>query len=343
MVEAAYLLVPVGKRPVRPSPLRVIAHEDGVRAIRSAGWVALNRASHPSWKRGTPMAYHPPGEDPATTAVVQDSVRQPATQTAESSRTDMRQIAAETLGSVLETEIIPRLLLAHAATPPEFSTRASTELPDIDTFASLAINADVDDLIRMVERNIAAGVSPAVIFAEVLAPTARRLGVYWEEDICTFTDVTVALGKLQRLVHRFSAPETAVPQRGRTVLLSPAPGEQHTLGLTIVADAFRDARWAVTEEIDATESGLQLVLRRARYDLVGLTVATEAGLSRLPELIHRLRAASMNRNLTVLVGGWPFAGRPELAEWCGADATASDGVTAVAKAVQLLDAHTARV
>lgn len=289
------------------------------------------------------MAYHPPGADPATSSSLHDEVGQHATPTDESSGADMRQIAAQTLGAVLEAEIIPRLLLAHAAAPQAHLTAATAELPDIDTFASLAINADLDDLVRVLERNIAAGVAPAALFAQVLAPTARRLGVYWEEDICSFTDVTVALGKLQRLVHRFSATEPSVPQRGKAVLLSPAPGEQHTLGLAMVADAFRDARWTVTEEIESSESGLQLVLRRARFDVVGLTVASEAALEGLPVLIHGLRAASMNRNMSVLVGGWLFAGRPELAEWCGADATASDGPSAVAKALQLLDARAARV
>ncbi|MBU6373838.1 MAG: cobalamin-dependent protein [Alphaproteobacteria bacterium] len=254
----------------------------------------------------------------------------------------MRHTAAETLGVVLETEIIPRLLMAHAQSPSPSAAAASADLPDIDAFAGLAINADLDDLVRVLERNIAAGVPPQLLFARVLAPTARRLGVYWEEDICSFTDVTVALGKLQQLVHRFSAGGDP-PARGKTILLAAAPGEQHTLGLAMVADAFRDGRWSVTEDIEASASSLQLLVRRARFDVIGLTVSSESTLETLPALIRGLRAVSMNRQVAVLVGGWVFAKRPELAETCGADATASDGASAVAKAAHLLDAHTARV
>lgn len=290
------------------------------------------------------MAYHPPGTDPASQRPAFDTSRDQATQTPETSRQDTRQFAAETLGVVLETEIIPRLLMAHTTNAGHPDLSATIDLPDIDAFAGLAINADVDDLVRVLERNVAAGVSPQILFAKVLAPTARRLGVYWEEDICSFTDVTVALGKLQRIVHRFAGSGDPPPgHRSRAVLLATVPGEQHTLGLAMVAEAFREARWAVTEDIDSSVSSLQLLLRRARYDLVGLTVASQAALEVMPALIRGLRAVSQNRQVAVLVGGWVFSGRPDLVEWCGADATASDGASAVAKAAQLLDAHTARV
>lgn len=247
---------------------------------------------------------------------------------------------------VLEGEIIPRLLLAHGHDRRNGVTRlSSTDVPDVDAFANLTLNADVDVLVELLEAAIHEGLSAEDLFTRLIGPTARRLGVYWEQDICTFADVTIGLGKLHQIVHRLSlgSPYPIDTKGSHSVLLSPYPGETHTLGLAMVAEAFRDQRWIVTEEWNVTERRLIEHLRGTRYDVIGLTLSAEAALADAPRLIQALRRASLNHALVVMVGGWMFSAQPGLAQRCGADATADNGRNAAKKAAELLDAHAARV
>ena len=40
---------------------------------------------------------------------------------------------------------------------------------------------------------------------DLLAPAARLLGEYWEDDRCDFVDVTMGLWRLQEVVHEIAA------------------------------------------------------------------------------------------------------------------------------------------
>lgn len=346
-MDAQKILSPAWKRPMRPPPAREIAFAGGACAIRSAGWVNLNRLPRPGTNGDTPMAYQSPRDVPCPLERTPDARRDDMPRSTESSCVPMRQIAAETLNSVVEAEIIPRLLLAHqspsAPSASQISSSASAIEPDIDAFAGLALTADIDDLSRVIDAMLDAGASVQDMFARLLAPTARRLGVYWEQDISSFTDVAIALGKMQRLVRHYSRPTPSAASGGRRVLLAAVPGEDHTFGLAMIAESFRLANWSVFEELDSQLPGLEELVRGEAFDAVGLSVASDAAAAALPNVIRSLRAASMNRALIVLVGGFKITERPELARTSGADATAGDGPSAVAKAVEMLDAHVQRV
>ena len=66
------------------------------------------------------------------------------------------------------------------------------------------------------------------------------------EDKADFVDVTIGVSRLQRLVHLFEGlgqiPEYDAKRR---VLLAAAPGEQHSLGSTIVQKFLRAGGWHV--------------------------------------------------------------------------------------------------
>ncbi|NJK90043.1 MAG: cobalamin B12-binding domain-containing protein [Myxococcales bacterium] len=87
-----------------------------------------------------------------------------------------------------------------------------------------------------------------MIFLDLLAPVARLLGDLWLIDLCTFTDVTIGLSRLQQLVRELApAFEDGHDLRGfgHRALLAPAPGEQHTFGMHLVEEFLRRAGWDV--------------------------------------------------------------------------------------------------
>ena len=248
------------------------------------------------------------------------------------------------LARIVEGEIIPRLLMAHRA-PAQGDARIEPQGEVItalqaERFAGASLHNEAYALLVEVDLLLARGISIETVFLDLLAPAAHQLGVWWEQDVCDFVDVTMGLWRLQEIVHELAARAPgAAERRGgeRRALFAPLPGEQHGFGSLMVEEFFRRAGWTTASEISPTEDDLVGLVRKGWFELVGLTVSCEDHISRLPNIIGALRRASRNPRIGVMVGGRVFAEHPELAERCGADATAVDARRAVLVAETLLD------
>ena len=241
----------------------------------------------------------------------------------------------------IEQDIIPRLVQAHRPALELAPTRRPILVTDVDLsqFVQAMLAPDDGGWQATTDRLLAQGMAVCDIYLHLLAPAAREFGRMWEEDLCTFTDVTVAMGRTQRVLRALSPAfghEVEYPQNGRRVLLVPAPGEQHTFGLAIVAEFFRSAGWEVVGDSEARTADPAALVRSEWFDVVGISVGTDARLDWLKSGIGAIRNASRNRGVSVLVGGPGFAADLARAREVGADGTASDGQQAPAMAEQLL-------
>lgn len=220
--------------------------------------------------------------------------------------------------STIESTVIPRLLLLHRANPvgdPALfaDTRPPPTVDEIRAFADLCATNDLGSALHAVELYAAAGLSLESILLELVSEAARVLGTAWERDERSFSEVTAGLGVLQQVVHVLGPGFSGeVPTRGR-VVLSAAPGEQHTLGLHVVGEFVRRAGWAVEIDPVCDEELLLDRLAAGPVDLLGFTISGVDRLPALEALIGRLRAASTSTELAVMVGGSidlaPFAER----------------------------------
>jgi methanogenic corrinoid protein MtbC1 len=241
------------------------------------------------------------------------------------------------LARAIEGEIIPRLMLAHrTAQQCAEVEQASAPLDprDVGAFTDLVMGAEEDDAMAFVQARLSRGVSVETVFLELLAPTARRLGDLWTEDRCDFTDVTLGLGRLQRVLREVSAgfaPAGTFGEPGesvdgvRRILLLPSPGEQHTFGLVMVSELFRRAGWEVVGGPWEAADEAETLVGNDWFDVVGFSLAAEMHVDALADCIAAVRQASRNGQVGVMVGGPIFRERPELAARLGADLTAADG------------------
>ncbi|GAB4039643.1 MAG: hypothetical protein Fur0014_09540 [Rubrivivax sp.] len=232
----------------------------------------------------------------------------------------------------LEGQVIPQLLARHRPEPGLAGDAVGARW-----LAGLAMADDDGLLAAAVDRLQCQGLSVETLQLDWLGPAAAELGRLWDQDDCSFADVTVGMVRLQCCARRLGrgGPLTLVhepgPQAPR-VLLATLPGEQHGFGLTLVADAFRRAGWDVTQAA-AGHNPVEAVAAQA-YDLVGLSIGTSARATGVPDLCTDLRRASRRRGLGVLLGGPLFAvpGIPVVAAPWGADAVALDARAAVSMA-----------
>lgn len=247
--------------------------------------------------------------------------------------------ARTALEQVIEAEIIPRLALAHSR-PPTPEHAAQPRGIDVEEFVTLLRRSTYHAVMAYVLDIAASGVSSEAILLNLYAPAARQLGELWKSDVCDFVEVTMALSMLQQLVRERSSDaglEAVGWSERQRILLAPAPGEQHTLGISIVEKFFLAAGWDVWGGAAGMAFDLPSLVRREWFGVVGFSLGSERHLDQLVVLIREIRRQSRNARLGVIVGGPAFLERPDLAVLIGADATAVDAQSAVSVAQNLLE------
>ena len=240
--------------------------------------------------------------------------------------------ATSSLAVLVAGEIIPRLILAHRADPRPFHSDIPVELIALDVadFTPLALAGDPAALFARVERLLSAGVPAETLMVDLLAPAARMLGTWWEEDRCDFVEVTMGLWRLQEVV-RHLATRTAPPtlRPGRRALFAAFPGDQHDFGAAMVSELFRRHGWDAEMIVAADMTALLAAVGHAQYDVVGLTISCDCNNARVRSAILALRSVSRNPYLRVMVGGRVPNEDPMFADRVGADATAADARNAL--------------
>jgi len=249
----------------------------------------------------------------------------------------------DSLLAVIEQQIIPRLLNVQ-----QFFSGKSKVLEDYEpiaqpteyeAFTQFCLKGDSPKANGIVNSLMDSGLSQERIFLELITPAARQLGVLWEQDLCDFTQVTCGLAIMHQTIYRLGYESPSKPREeggSERVMLACAPGSQHFLGLTIVADFFRKAGAEVVMEISSTESELQRAVANEWFDVVGISVALEAQLPALPTLIQHVRESSGNPKTLVVLGGPVFLRKEFSPQTLGADAIFTDAREAVGAVKRLV-------
>jgi methanogenic corrinoid protein MtbC1 len=255
---------------------------------------------------------------------------------------DNKDACQASLMQILESQIIPSLLAANEFTEPFYSTDgARTALPtesEISNFAELCTGLDEEAPNLFVQGLMAEGLSSEAIFLHLLAPAARHLGYLWDEDLCDFSKVTIGLLRMQKITLRLGSDfqeKRKSALEGMRALFAPVPGSQHTLGVLMVSEFFRREGWQVWMELGSSEEKLLAAVKKDWFQVIGLSIGTEAHVESLTDTIRSIRAASANRDVKVLIGGPFLALSPNLYKEVGADAAAGDAVSAVELAKNL--------
>lgn len=242
----------------------------------------------------------------------------------------------------IEHEIIPRLMLAHRTAPqcldlPEASGGITPV--DIERFVKLVLSPEDDLAAACVQAMRTAGRTAQDICLGLLAPVARRLGEMWEQDLCDFTDVTFGLGRLHHILRDlgpdFEQAQDA-PANGRRILLLPAPGEQHTFGLVMVAEFFRHAGWQVEVGLAGDGDDPLAPVHGEWFDVIGFSAGAEAHVEALRKCVAHVRKVAANPRVCIMVGGNLFLREPGHVQGVGADGVAFDGPSSPTVAEQLV-------
>jgi methanogenic corrinoid protein MtbC1 len=240
----------------------------------------------------------------------------------------------DALEKTVETEIIPRLLLAHRlSSGMKVPAVDCISDEDVAEFTHLVLEHELSVIAAYIDIFRTRGFPVEQIIMQLLAPSARRLGEMWENDERDFVDVTIALSRIQHTLRSLGPAfhcEAAAKQQPRHALLAPTPGEQHTLGIMIVEEFFRRSGWQCSSLTASDSCNLEKVVSSQNFDVIGLSTSCEVFLDNTATAIDTIKKTSKNQQVIVVVGGPLFWQRPELVSQVGADGTAEDGTQALA-------------
>ena len=209
-------------------------------------------------------------------------------------------------------------VIAQTIAPPAVASH-------IDRLVGYALNADdiaINAFIASLEDE---GWTGDAIVTLLIEPCARALGDAWLADSCSELDLTIGLSMLQLAGHavRHHASGHAVRNNRYSILLSTAPGEQHMLGATILADQFTNAGWRVDMAFPDTDEALAKQLGTQHHDAVdiGLSDAMPRhhALPKLRATVDHTRLATPDHPTVISVGGRLFAEAAATASSVGAD------------------------
>ncbi len=241
---------------------------------------------------------------------------------------------ADTVNTIIESQIIPRLLMAHNTSHSADPSRrpGGITADEASRFALLPLRLEAASLLEEVDAFIAKGATVETICLDLLAPAARKLGEMWESDECDFLDVTMGLWRLQEVMREVAARSPAEfgdMQMPYSALFSPMPGDHHNFGVMMIEEVFARAGWRSEALVKPERRELLDRLARQPFDLVGLTLARDCPSAALANLIRAVRNVSANPRIIVLIGGRMINENPGIAREVGADGTGADALSAL--------------
>ncbi|MEL7188158.1 MAG: cobalamin-dependent protein [Pseudomonadota bacterium] len=256
-------------------------------------------------------------------------------------------LAQDPVNEALESEIIPRLLMAHTggeagSTVNGDGSSALDKLSiQISDFAKLPLQMEPVDLLDHIDGFLKQGIGFETICIDVLAPAARALGDMWCDDECDFIDVTMGLWRLQEVMRALSArvpnatPRSVIPA---TALFSPLPGDPHAFGAQMLDEIFAKSGWISEVIVKPQRRELLDRLSKKPFDMVGLTITRDSPVSAITSLVKTMRDVSANPRISIMIGGNMVNANPGLVDEVGADGTAIDARDALKLANRLVEA-----
>lgn len=150
--------------------------------------------------------------------------------------------------------------------------------------------------------------SLAGLYQRVITPAMHEVGRLWEEGALTIADERLATAVTNRVLSAIRPPQLfEQPLRsddsGKTsALLAAVKGEQHALGLRMVADLLEDLGYRVAYlGADVPTEALLQAVRTLSPDLLGLSATTTESTGRLEEAVEAVH--SERPQLPLVIGG----------------------------------------
>jgi len=202
--------------------------------------------------------------------------------------------------------------------------------PECEAFEAQLLTGNRRGAQDIIDRALEAGRGLVNAEMHIVQPALYRIGQKWQNN-----QVSVAQEHLSTAIARMAMTHgllksEALPFNGRKVLLACVQGNDHAVGLQMVADAFQLDGWDV-QFLGANVPTASLVghIENWRPDLLGLSVSFVQHLRVVKDIVARITRQLGDERPRIVVGGLAINRFERLAALIGADAWSPDAAAAV--------------
>jgi len=219
----------------------------------------------------------------------------------------------------------------------EIDKNMPTAWPECKAFMQALLQGNRRTAGELFMARIQSGASFVDVELHLVQPALYQVGRDWQDNKVTVAQEHLATATAVTLMAQAFPGTAELAASARKAVFACVQGNEHEVGLRIVADAFELEGWNV-RFLGANTPSLALVdlAKSWEPDLVGLSVSFPHQFKTVKELIAQLRAALGNSCPAVMVGGLAFNGLPSAAPIVAADAYSPDARAAIGQANHLM-------
>ena len=202
--------------------------------------------------------------------------------------------------------------------------------PDIvNTFLAALRAGDETQARRIVQSVQWAGVDAGEIYLQIFTPSLMQIGELWARNKLSIAEEHIATGITERLIGELSPLFRSSAESERRIVLGCIQGENHALGIRMLADLFERAGWRVLYlGANVPTEEWPHIIARTNAQAVGMSVNNERLLAEARRAIAMIRTHLPT--IHILVGGAAVIREPDLAELLRADVIALEPMAAIA-------------
>ena len=218
-----------------------------------------------------------------------------------------------------------------AGNAPVMPPVAPAAWPEAAPFETALLAGNQRESLAVVNRCIDSGHSLVEVEMHVIQPALYRIGEKWQANQVTVAQEHMATAIVQSVMTAGLLRSQPPAPINRRVLLACVEGNDHAIGLRMVADAFQLGGWDV-QYLGANVPTPALVAQAVEWkpDLVGLSVSFPQQLPAVKTIIAHLAQRLGSLRPAVIIGGLAINRFSKLAGAVGADAHMADAQAAVA-------------
>jgi methanogenic corrinoid protein MtbC1 len=208
--------------------------------------------------------------------------------------------------------------------------------PLLSQYIERILALDSAGAMQLIESNATDAASIFELYLHVLQPAQREIGRLWQVNSISVAVEHYATATAQQILHRLSRMVPPRTRRNARIIGICGEGEHHCVGLEMVCSLCQLDGWD-TYFVGAntpTDPAIQLA-RQLQPDIIAVSMTTLLALQNPRLLIAKLKEAMPGT--AIVTGGYAATLGADLWKSFGADAYASDAISAVSAMERILE------
>ncbi len=163
---------------------------------------------------------------------------------------------------------------------------------DVQELCNAVLIDDENHQIQIIDKIVGTGINFSEIYEFFLPEAAALLGIYWEESKISFSQVSLASQRLQKLARIFEKNYLGSLYSfgpGPEVMLILPEEELHMLGMVIAAGMFRKEGANPTVVVGRPIDKVYAEIKEREFSLVGISLVNKEKLPGVIQLAEQLK------------------------------------------------------